>query len=137
MSEAVRCDGWVVLVVDDQQDNLLVAQTTLEFFGAEVHTAYNGEEGIALLDTIRPTVILLDLRMPVLNGWETLKRLQARTDLRRVPIIAVTAHAMSGDRQRVFAAGFDDYISKPYDIELLPARLEAAITRKQESISHV
>lgn len=130
MSEAITLGGSRILIVDDQFDNIVVAQTVLEFHGAQVHIAGNGQEGLALLDTFAPTAILLDLSMPVMDGWEMLERLRARPDLAGVPVIAVTAHAMHGDRYRVMKAGFDEYIAKPYDIYELVRRVTQAIERK-------
>lgn len=131
MTDNKNCAGWTVMIVDDQFDNVTVAQTVLEFLGAKVHVARNGREGLTLLEQVKPTAILLDLSMPVLNGWEMFAQLRDRADMKHVPIIAVTAHAMDGDRHRVLEAGFDDYISKPYDIHVLAERIQAALDRKQ------
>ena len=123
-------DNWVVLVVDDHFDNVMVAKTTLEFHGAEVHVAKDGRQGLAVLQALRPTIILLDLSMPNMNGWELLKHIQAMPALDDVPVVAVTAHAMDYDRGKVLAAGFDDYLSKPYDIDKLMEFIEETIQRK-------
>ncbi len=131
MTDNKSCAGWTIVIVDDQFDNVAVAQTVLEFLGAEVHVARNGREGLALLEHVTPTAILLDLSMPVLSGWDMFEQLHRRPDMKHVPIIAVTAHAMDGDRHRVLEAGFDDYISKPYDIHILSERIQAALERKQ------
>lgn len=106
--------GWVVLVVDDEPDNLAVARKVLEFGGAEVHTAANGLEGLQALETITPSFILLDLSMPEMDGWEMLTRLRASERTLQIPVVALTAHAMAGDRERVMEAGFDGYIAKPF-----------------------
>lgn len=108
--------NWVVLVVDDEPDNIGVAEKILSFYGATVHVAHDGLEGLHLLETVTPTFILLDLSMPNMDGWEMLK--EVRKDLRwlHVPVIALTAHAMAGDRDRVMDAGFDDYIAKPFHL---------------------
>lgn len=121
---------WVVLIVDDHYDNVVIAKIALEFFGATVATALDGEEALAIVDATRPTIILLDLSMPVMSGWETLPRLRALPTLADVPIVAVTAHAMPGDRSRVLEAGFDAYISKPYDIRTLLEGMQAALQHK-------
>jgi CheY-like chemotaxis protein len=110
---------WIALIVDDQDDNLAIAKTVLNFHGAQVHSAQNGEVGLEVLRTIRPTFILLDLSMPVLDGWEMLRKVRANPEISDLPIIALTAHAMDGDRERVLAAGFDGYISKPFDVQTL------------------
>ena len=106
--------GWTVIVIDDEPDNVGVARKVLEFSGAKVHTSNNGEEGLALLDHVQPTFILLDLSMPVMDGWEMFKRVRSNPTTEHIPVVALTAHAMSGDRERVLAAGFDGYIAKPF-----------------------
>lgn len=128
---------WIVLIVDDHYDNIIVAQTTLEYYGATVHIAQDGQAALALLQEINPTLILLDLSMPNMNGWELIKHIHQMPKLAAVPTIAVTAHAMSQDRAKVLEAGFDDYVSKPYDLRKLVAVAETAIQRKRpEGTSH-
>ncbi len=105
---------WIVLIVDDEPDNLTVPKEVLSFYGAQVYTAEDGAEGLKVLETVTPTFILLDLSMPKMDGWETIKRIRANPKTARVPVIALTAHAMSGDRERVQEAGFDGYIAKPF-----------------------
>ncbi|MEM9950993.1 MAG: response regulator [Chloroflexota bacterium] len=107
---------WVVLIVDDEPDNLGVAQKVLSYGGAEVHIARNGVEGLAVLDTLKPTFILLDLSMPEMDGWEMFQRTRQNASFSDVPIIALTAHAMTGDKERIENAGFDGYIPKPFRI---------------------
>jgi two-component system, cell cycle response regulator DivK len=107
---------WNVLIVDDEPDNVGVAQKILRYNGAEVHIAGNGIEGLALLENITPTFILLDLSMPEMDGWEMFSRLRTRAHLQKIPVIALTAHAMSGDKEKVLSAGFNGYISKPFRI---------------------
>lgn len=87
---------WTVLVVDDEPDNREIAQTVLSFGGVKVHTAVNGADGIKLLETLSPTFVLLDLSMPVMDGWEMLKLVRANPKTQNIPIIALTAHAMGG-----------------------------------------
>ncbi|MAU11332.1 MAG: two-component system response regulator [Anaerolineaceae bacterium] len=108
---------WVVLIVDDELDNLNVARKVLSFNGAEVHVARNGVEGLDKLAEIIPTFILLDLSMPEMDGWEMLRKLRQRPDAQDIPVIALTAHAMAGDREKVFDAGFHGYIPKPFRID--------------------
>lgn len=107
---------WRVLIVDDEPDNLNVARKVLSFGGAEVHIATNGIEGLAILQQIKPTFILLDLSMPEMDGWEMFNQARANYDLADVPIIALTAHAMTGDKEKIIAAGFNGYIPKPFRI---------------------
>jgi CheY-like chemotaxis protein len=106
--------GWTVLVVDDEPDNLMIATKVLSFGGAQVHTAPNGAEGLKLLETLNPSFILLDLSMPVMDGWEMFKATRANIHTEQIPVIALTAHAMAGDREKVMQAGFDGYIAKPF-----------------------
>jgi CheY-like chemotaxis protein len=105
---------WKVLIVDDEPDNVKVAQKILSYNGAEVHVARNGLEGLSSLDIITPTFILLDLSMPEMDGWEMLARVRRNNTFKHTPVIALTAHAMSGDRERVIQAGFNGYIAKPF-----------------------
>lgn len=120
--------GWKIVIVDDTPDNLTVAETLLQFKGAEVLTASDGEEGMALLETIVPTVILLDIRMPKMDGWAMLRAVKKNPARARVPIIAVTAYAMDNDRAEILAAGFDGYISKPFDIFTLADTIKDFVT---------
>jgi two-component system cell cycle response regulator DivK len=109
-------EQWVVLIVDDEPDNLGVAQKVLSYGGADVHIARNGLEGLSVLERVKPTFILLDLSMPEMDGWEMFERARSLETLSDVPIIALTAHAMAGDKKRVMDAGFDGYIAKPFRI---------------------
>ncbi len=116
LDQVNAAQGWVVLLVDDTEDNLTVASAALKFSGAEVYTATNGAEGLEHLETLTPTVILLDIRMPKMDGFQMFKLVRANPQLAHVPIIAVTAHAMEGDREDILNAGFDGYIAKPFDL---------------------
>ena len=105
--------GQRFLVIDDEPDNLIPLQLTLEHMKVTVHLESNGSAAVRYLHTATPDLILLDLSMPEMNGWETLKAI--RTILKITsPVIAMTAHAMEGDRDKVLQAGFDGYISKPF-----------------------
>jgi two-component system, cell cycle response regulator DivK len=107
---------WTVLIVDDEPDNVGVAQKLLNYNGADVHVARNGLEGLAMLERVEPTFILLDLSMPEMGGWEMFEKVRGMTTLNNTPIIALTAHAMAGDKEKVISAGFDGYIAKPFRI---------------------
>jgi two-component system, cell cycle response regulator DivK len=106
--------GWTVLIVDDQADNLAIARKVLSYGGARIYTAENGSEGLKALEDVLPSFILLDLSMPVMDGWDMLKRVRSDIRIQNIPVIALTAHAMAGDRERVMEAGFDGYIAKPF-----------------------
>lgn len=105
---------WHVLIIEDEPDNLEVAVRVLEFYGARTTTARNGEEGLARLESLTPTFILLDLSMPRMDGWETLHRIRSYPKTASLPVIALTAHAMKGDPERARTAGFDGYMTKPF-----------------------
>ena len=105
--------GWTVLVVDDEPDSLDVAETLLEMVGVDVVVAGDGKEGLQLAQAHRPSFIISDLSMPEMNGWEMLRHLKEDPSTQAIPVIALTAHAMPGDRERVVAAGFHKYLSKP------------------------
>lgn len=114
MSANGDVSSWKVLLVEDDPDNLDVARQVLTFYGAQVYSAANGLEGLKLLDEVVPTFILLDLSMPNMDGWEMLRRVRANPRMAGVLVIALTAHAMNGDRERALKAGFDGYIIKPF-----------------------
>ncbi len=105
--------GWDIVVIDDEPDSLEVARYILDFYGANVHTANNGREGVDLVDKIQPRFVISDLSMPEMDGWGFLKELRERSENREIPVIALTAHAMRGDRERAIAAGFHNYLTKP------------------------
>lgn len=105
---------WKVLIVDDDVNNLDVATEFLEYLGATVRIAHDGQAGMEVLKDFTPTVILADLSMPHMDGWQLLIELRGKPETAAIPVIALTAHAMSADRDRVAAAGFDGYITKPF-----------------------
>jgi len=105
--------GWQVLVVDDEPDSLEVAQELLEMCGATVLTASNGREALDKAGQYRPRFILSDLSMPDMSGWQLRRALTDNLATKSIPVIALTAHAMQGDRELAFAAGFHNYLSKP------------------------
>ena len=113
-----------ILVVEDNQDNREMVVKVLKFNGYQVIEAVNGEEGIEKAKTEAPALILLDIYLPKMDGYEVARRLKGDTGLRDIPIIALTAHAMKGHREQALAAGFDGYISKPIDIRELPKQIE-------------
>lgn len=110
---AAAVQGWVAVVVDDEQDSLDVAAILLEMVGVEVYTARDGVAGLALVTQHLPDFVLSDLSMPEMSGWEMLNQLKREPATNAIPVIALTAHAMPGDRNRTLAAGFHNYLSKP------------------------
>jgi CheY-like chemotaxis protein len=115
--------------VDDEPDNLGVAQKVLSYGGANVHIARNGLEGLAVLDHVTPTFILLDLSMPHMDGWEMFRKARALGRLNQVPIIALTAHAMAGDKEKVIEEGFNGYIAKPFRINSLLEEIQKCLNQ--------
>jgi CheY-like chemotaxis protein len=104
---------WDVVVIDDEPDSLEVARYILDFYGATVHTATNGQEGVALVAEVKPRFVISDLSMPEMDGWEFLSALKSTASMQDIPVIALTAHAMKGDRERAISAGFHNYLTKP------------------------
>jgi len=136
--------GWKVLVVDDEPDSLDVAKTLLEMYGAQVDSAINGLIGLQRAREGTPHFIICDLSMPEMNGWEMVRELKKDRTTAEIPIIALTAHAMEGDRERAIAAGFHNYLSKPLNpynfvTDLLHLLMDipatAAILQKNEGAS--
>jgi CheY-like chemotaxis protein len=105
--------GWDIVVIDDEPDSLEVARYILDFYGANVYTATNGMEGVSLVENVKPRFVISDLSMPGMDGWEFLSELKATLSISDTPVIALTAHAMRGDRERAIAAGFHNYLTKP------------------------
>jgi CheY-like chemotaxis protein len=106
-------DKWVIVAVDDDSSSLNIAQMMLSHHGAKVYTAVNGEDALKLIQQHEPHLVLSDLSMPVMNGWQLLEALQKDDRLKDIPVVAFTAHAMTGDREKVMAAGFHGYLVKP------------------------
>jgi two-component system, cell cycle response regulator DivK len=105
--------GWVVLIIDDEPDSLEVARRVLTFQGATVYTASNGVEGLEIARSVRPSFILSDISMPVMDGWEFMHHLKEDVEMASIPVVALTAHAMPGDKERILKAGFYSYLTKP------------------------
>ncbi|MDQ6892400.1 MAG: response regulator [Acidobacteriota bacterium] len=106
-----------ILVVEDSPDIRELVRVLLESAGHEVMTASDGQEGVALTRERHPNLVLMDLSLPVLSGWEATREIKADPDTASIPVIAVTAHAMQGDRERALAAGCDGFVAKPIDEE--------------------
>ncbi len=127
MSMLKDISGWRVLVVDDEPDNLNLVAELLEFGGAIVAKSKNGQGCLDLVDVFKPNLILLDLAMPEMDGWEVHQRLRARSELNTVPIVALTALVMPTDAQRVRQQGFDAYITKPFRAKFLLEELDTCV----------
>lgn len=109
--------GWDVVVIDDEEDSLSVAQIILDEYGANTFTARNGLEGLERVREVRPRFIISDISMPVMDGWGFISALIDDASIKDIPAIALTAHAMLGDRERAIASGFYNYLSKPLNAE--------------------
>lgn len=120
-----------ILYVEDNEDNIYVIKNRLGRAGYTVLVATDGEQGVTMAAAERPDLILMDLRLPVLDGWEATRRIKAQPDTRHIPIIALTAHAMTGDREKALAAGCDDFDTKPVELPRLLEKLRALLPKKE------
>jgi two-component system cell cycle response regulator DivK len=124
-----------VLVADDDADNRAIAQDALELAGYAVVTANDGEEALEKIASEKPAVILLDLSMPKVDGWEVARRVRADRDLAHIPIIAFTAHALVGEELKAKSAGCDDYLAKPCTPKAIIEKVSHWIDRPRISSS--
>jgi two-component system cell cycle response regulator DivK len=122
-----------ILLVEDNEDNRDMLSRRLIRKGYDVLLAADGGEGVAQAAALRPDLILMDMSLPVLDGWEATRQIKAALETSRTPIIALTAHAMSGDREKAVAAGCDDYDTKPVELPRLLEKIEALLTKKELS----
>jgi len=116
-----------ILYVEDNDDNVFMLTRRLKKRGYDVIVAGNGEEGVVLANEEQPGLILMDLSLPVLDGWEATRRLKADPATRDIPVIALSAHAMPGDAEKALAAGCDDYDTKPVEMKRLLAKISALL----------
>lgn len=116
-------EGWDIVVLEDEPDSLEVAEIILDEYGASVNTATNGQEGIEVVRRVKPRFVISDLSMPVMDGWGFISEMKADPELLHIPVIALTAHAMVGDRERAVAAGFHNYLTKPLTVDTFMADL--------------
>jgi two-component system, cell cycle response regulator DivK len=116
-----------ILYVEDNDDNVYVVRHRLTPAGHTVLVAVDGQQGVDMARTERPDLILMDLSLPELDGWEATKRLKAAPETKTIPVIALSAHAMAGDREKALAAGCDDYDTKPVDFTRLRAKIDALL----------
>jgi CheY-like chemotaxis protein len=121
-----------ILIVEDNEMNRDMLSRRLARRGYEIAMAVDGEEGIAAAKTQTPDLILMDMSLPVVDGWEATRRLKADHGTRAIPVIGLTAHAMAGDREKVIEAGCDDYDTKPVELPRLLQKIEALLARAGE-----
>ena len=119
-----------ILLVEDNEMNRDMLSRRLERRGFQVVIAVDGQQGVDLARSEVPDLILMDMSLPVLDGWEATRQLKKAAETRGIPIIALTAHAMAGDREKALEAGCDDYDTKPIDLPRLLGKIEALLQRK-------
>jgi CheY-like chemotaxis protein len=118
-----------LLLVEDNEMNRDMLSRRLVRRGYDVVIAVDGEQGVAMARSEAPALILMDMSLPGLDGWEATRRIKAASETKRIPVIALTAHAMSGDREKAVAAGCDDFDTKPVDLDRLLQKIEALLGR--------
>jgi CheY-like chemotaxis protein len=121
-----------ILYVEDNDDNVYVVKTRLARAGFTVSVAVDGEQGLLMAATDHPDLILMDLSLPGVDGWEATRRLKAATATKDIPIIALSAHAMAGDREKALEAGCDDYDPKPVKLPGLLAKIRALLPESSQ-----
>jgi CheY-like chemotaxis protein len=118
-----------VLLVEDNEMNWDMLSRRLGRRGYEVVVAVDGEQGVAMSRSEVPDLILMDMSLPIVDGWEATRQIKAALETREIPVIALTAHAMVGDKEKAMAAGCDDYDTKPIEFQRLLDKIEAALTK--------
>ena len=121
-----------ILIVEDNEMNRDMLSRRLQRKGYEVLLAFDGETGIDMARATSPDLILMDMSLPVMDGWEATRHLKADDTLKHIPIIALTAHAMANDRDKALAAGCNDYDTKPIDLPRLLAKMDALLFAPEE-----
>ena len=116
-----------VLLVEDNEMNRDMLSRRLERKGYQVFLAVDGEKGVEMALAHSPDLVLMDMSLPVLDGWEATRRLKADASTQHIPVIALTAHAMSSDKEKALEAGCDDYDTKPVDLPRLLGKIEALL----------
>ena len=119
-----------ILVVDDNQDNRELVVKILKSMGYQMIEAIDGEDALKKAFAEKPDLILMDISIPKINGYEVTRRLKSQADFKDTPIIALTAHAMKGDREKAIEAGCEGYISKPFNIHELPDQIKTYLKEK-------
>jgi CheY-like chemotaxis protein len=120
-----------VLLVEDNEMNRDMLSRRLERNGYEVLMAIDGQQGVEIAETAKPDIILLDMSLPVLSGWDAAQVLKKSEKSKMIPIIALTAHAMAGDKEKAIAAGCDDYDTKPIDLPRLLKKMQELLANSK------
>ena len=118
-----------ILLVEDNEMNRDMLSRRLARAGYEIVVAFDGKDGLTKAETEAPALILMDMSLPVVDGWEATRQLKAAPNTSGIPVIALTAHAMSGDREKALAAGCDDFDTKPVDLQRLLGKIEKLLPR--------
>jgi CheY-like chemotaxis protein len=116
-----------ILYIEDNEDNILILKRRLGRVGYDLSFAMDGADGIRMAAELKPDLILMDLSLPVLDGWEATRRLKAAPETRHIPVIALTSHAMVGEREKALAAGCDDFDTKPVEFQRLLGKIRALV----------
>jgi len=124
-----------ILLVEDNEMNRDMLSRRLTRRGYEVSIAVDGQQGLDVAMAEKPELILLDMSLPILDGWEVARRLKSDETMRPIPVIALTAHAMAGDRERAIEAGCDDYDTKPVELPRLIEKIETLLAKSKSSAS--
>lgn len=122
----------LILVVEDAPDNQVLVEQVFQDSGYRVTCIQDGQAALDWLETNHPDLILLDLSLPEIDGWEVARQLKACDRTAKIPIVAVTAHAMKGDKEAALASGCDDYLTKPLDIDLLEACVQQWLDKQAQ-----
>src|ERR1700756_1290947 len=118
-----------ILYVEDNEDNIFMLKNRLTRAGHTVVVATDGAQGVAMASNERPDVILMDLSLPVLDGWQATREIKAAAETKHIPVIALTANAMAGDREKALAAGCDDYDTKPGEVSRPLGKIRQLVER--------
>lgn len=122
-----------ILLVEDNEMNRDMLSRRLERKGYQVAMAVDGEQAVAMASSESPDLILMDMSLPIFDGWEATRRIKAAPATKTIPVIALTAHAMAGDREKSLEAGCDDYDTKPIELQRLLDKMESLLNRKPAS----
>jgi two-component system cell cycle response regulator DivK len=120
-----------ILLVEDNEMNRDMLTRRLQRRGYEVVVAVDGAQGLAMAQSETPAIVLMDISLPVLDGWEVTRRLKMAPETKSIPVIALTAHAMTGDRERCIEAGCDDFDTKPVEIARLVGKIETLLNQSK------
>ncbi len=118
-----------ILLVEDNEMNRDMLSRRLQRKGYEVVMATDGEQAVAMAASESPALILMDMSLPIFDGWEATRRIKTADDTKKIPVIALTAHAMAGDREKSLEAGCDDYDTKPIELSRLLEKMESLLNR--------